>query len=280
MHSSLDKDKSSTFSLNSQDASFNSRSQDVFGNLGLLEKKHSAVVKTQKADNEHLMKQDPEDEDVNSGYDRAKESESFDLRSKLSRSNDYHDRKRSRSNSSDRCGRIEIESRGSKGIFRQPRGRPHRSRGAPDYKKHPERWTCYSLDDVPDHDMSERSNMQAALGFIDERRKEREKEERKAAGLPEEEPEFDVNYGACSQGRISFSHKKSNSNKKEQEVRDEKNTSCTNKINVDLLNDSDEFNLADDNEQHEGKTSGFKFKSKKNVKRNIRRKDNSSDSDG
>ncbi|XP_014675185.1 PREDICTED: protein TSSC4-like isoform X2 [Priapulus caudatus] len=55
--------------------------------------------------------------------------------------------------------------------FLSPHGRAPRSRNAPGFKKEPKKWTCYSLADVSNNDMSEATNTSAALGFLEEQRK-------------------------------------------------------------------------------------------------------------
>uniref|UniRef100_A0A023G8A0 U5 small nuclear ribonucleoprotein TSSC4 n=1 Tax=Amblyomma triste TaxID=251400 RepID=A0A023G8A0_AMBTT len=52
----------------------------------------------------------------------------------------------------------------------------------PDYKVHPERWTCYSLDSVSEDDMSEASNKAAALDYLRERQVLREQSRRQDRG--------------------------------------------------------------------------------------------------
>ena len=85
--------------------------------------------------------------------------------------------------------------------FRRPREiTPGRRNRLPDHCKHPENWTYYSLEDVTELDMSENSNSQAALAYLDDRRKLREQQD---IGL-EAKKAFDVGSGACSRGLFSF----------------------------------------------------------------------------
>jgi len=278
---------SAAFSLNTQSSSFASRTNDVFANLGTLEKKHSAFVKTQvSTDNEGILKADP-DEDIDDRQladCRGSRSTDMHFRSSLSDTRDQDVERRSRSLSDDRSG---LRGCGSRGGFRPPRGAPPRPKRVPDYKKHPDRWTCYSLEDVPDQDMSNRTNTKAALEFLEKRRKEQDRQERVDAGLPEEEEKFDVSSGACSQGAIVFTRKKksedsSSENRGGGKSKDKVSSKADSLVSVrkeqDIVcEDKDETSVAQDGDKPEG----FKFKSKKTVKRSIRRKDNNSDdSDG
>ena len=89
--------------------------------------------------------------------------------------------------------------------FRRPRGRaPGVHNWVPDHKKHPQHWTYYSLEDVMGSDMSEKSNTQAALAFLEDRRRLREQQEREEVGVEGKEV-FDAGSGACSKGLFSFS---------------------------------------------------------------------------
>lgn len=66
--------------------------------------------------------------------------------------------------------------RGKESIFKQPQDRAPRNfiRNIPDFKKHPHKWTKYSLSDVKDEDISERGNTKAALSFLNELKQRRE----------------------------------------------------------------------------------------------------------
>lgn len=69
--------------------------------------------------------------------------------------------------------------RGKESIFKRPEGPAPRAnfRNIPDYHRNPHKWVKYSLDDVSSEDMTERSNMQAAMSFLKELKARREKEE-------------------------------------------------------------------------------------------------------
>jgi len=290
------------FTLNAQSSSFASRSNDIFANLGTLEKKHSAFVKSQESSHDSDLEKD--DPCENDGGDSSRfeynsralcssssREKSFRSRSRLGDTRDQDVESRSRNSSNDRGS-------GSRDGFRAPNRPPPRSKGVPDFKKHPERWTCYSLDDVPNSDMSDRSTKNAALEFLEERRKDRERQERMDAGLPEEEEKFDVNSGACSQGTIVFKRKQKP--KEGDEISNEVKSSACNadsKLNSGGHSKEGTKNLSNvcEDPDNDGKgeietidektvknsdnTEVFKFKAKKTVKRSIRKKDNNSDSD-
>lgn len=69
--------------------------------------------------------------------------------------------------------------RGKESIFKQPQERAPRNfiRNIPDFKKHPHKWTKYSLSDVKDEDISDRGNTKAALSFLNELKQRKEVEE-------------------------------------------------------------------------------------------------------
>lgn len=62
------------------------------------------------------------------------------------------------------------EFRGQESIFKRPEA-PAPSRfmkSIPDFQKHPDKWTKYTLSDVSQDDMSEKSNTAAAMSFLRE----------------------------------------------------------------------------------------------------------------
>ncbi|XP_067004772.2 U5 small nuclear ribonucleoprotein TSSC4 [Anabrus simplex] len=73
--------------------------------------------------------------------------------------------------------------RGKESIFKRPEAPPPRFnvRNIPDYRRNPQKWTKYSLGDVSQEDMSEKSNTAAALSFL------RELEARKSVEPMEED---------------------------------------------------------------------------------------------
>lgn len=68
---------------------------------------------------------------------------------------------------------------GQESIFKRPEA-PLPSRfkqNIPDFKRNPQKWTKYTLSDVSEEDMSDRSNTAAALSFLQEIKAKREAEE-------------------------------------------------------------------------------------------------------
>jgi len=69
--------------------------------------------------------------------------------------------------------------RGKESIFNRPQGPAPRAKCKviPDYHKNPHKWVKYSLDDVSNEDMTDRSNTQAAMSFLKELKERKKKEE-------------------------------------------------------------------------------------------------------
>lgn len=69
--------------------------------------------------------------------------------------------------------------RAKESIFNRPQDPAPRARckTIPDHHKNPHKWVRYSLDDVSNEDMTERSNTQAALSFLRQLKARREKEQ-------------------------------------------------------------------------------------------------------
>jgi hypothetical protein len=62
--------------------------------------------------------------------------------------------------------------RGKESIFKRPEAPPPwRTGSMPDHKKNPHKWTKYSLGDVSQADMSDKTNTSTALSFLNELRK-------------------------------------------------------------------------------------------------------------
>ncbi|XP_011691748.1 PREDICTED: uncharacterized protein LOC105452391 isoform X2 [Wasmannia auropunctata] len=80
--------------------------------------------------------------------------------------------------------------RGRESIFKRPEGPAPRAnlRNIPDHHRNPHKWVKYTLDDVSSEDMTDRSNMQAAMSFLRELKARRKREE-------EEEEEEEVDEG-------------------------------------------------------------------------------------
>lgn len=73
--------------------------------------------------------------------------------------------------------RITKQFRGKESIFKKPHIPLRRTpTKIPDYCVNPHRWTKYSLEDVPNEDMSERGNTAAAMSFLKEIKKRKENE--------------------------------------------------------------------------------------------------------
>lgn len=73
--------------------------------------------------------------------------------------------------------RITKQFRGKESIFKKPHVPLRRSPNKiPDYCVNPHKWTKYSLEDVPNEDMSERGNTAAAMSFLKEINKRKENE--------------------------------------------------------------------------------------------------------
>lgn len=60
--------------------------------------------------------------------------------------------------------------RGKESIFKKPNHPVPKNyfKRMPDFKKNPHKWTKYTLDDVADEDMSDKSNTKTALSFLEE----------------------------------------------------------------------------------------------------------------
>uniref|UniRef100_A0A0B6YAW4 U5 small nuclear ribonucleoprotein TSSC4 n=1 Tax=Arion vulgaris TaxID=1028688 RepID=A0A0B6YAW4_9EUPU len=310
----------SSFSLRTGADSFVSRTRDVFASLGVLEDKHSAFLKasapSRDGDDIGLIKNDPDEDDefVHENKNDAEGCRSWSHgRSQLSKTedSDYESRSCSRSPNRDNYdskfrSRSPNRDNGSgtagdgspqdvDGDFKRPARPTHKlnRKSIPDFKKNPDKYTLYSLEDVSEQEMSETSNQRAAFDFLEENRLVRETQDRKLAGLPEEEPKFDVVIAACSQGKIPFSHPKQ---KKHQENVPEKSISKdggelpTLKLSSLVQSDNDldtkspgSESITDepelDSSLSETNTCSKTFKSRKNVKRHIRAKVSDADSD-
>ena len=218
---------STPFLLKNAGRGFEGRSSDVFGGLDALEQQHKAHEKN-RTDLEEYADLRPDDVKNSS-------SEGFcdmDLRSKLqekrqsgktdkpgstskeSAEADHSFRKRGRDMAKS-GGISSISSHGRQSAksqdcrFQRPIGRaPGRVSGrrqqVPNFGKGTQKWTRYSLEDVKSSDMSDKSNTQAALAFLEERRQLQEKQEKEDTGEWMED-EFDLGAAACSKGLFSFS---------------------------------------------------------------------------
>lgn len=170
------------FKLSSSEGSFASRSDDVFGNLDVIEKKHNAKEQAREkfsSDRHKYMKDDPMPEDDYRASTSRRDNHDNSSKSGWSRAaRDYEDKGRYRERDS--------RDRKQDHQFKAPRGRAPRPRFVPDYKKNPQKYTHYDLSDVTADQMSNSSNAAAAFDFLRQRR------ELKAAGEGNVEEPADI----------------------------------------------------------------------------------------
>lgn len=78
-----------------------------------------------------------------------------------------------------RCRSQMMQYRGKESIFKRPDALPPRfnNKNIPDYRRNPHKWIKYSLGDVSQEDMSDRSNTAAALSFLKEMQERKRNEE-------------------------------------------------------------------------------------------------------
>jgi len=67
--------------------------------------------------------------------------------------------------------------------FKKPDKFKPRGKSVPDHRKHPDKWTKYSLADVSPDDMSDRSNTKAALQFLNKLKEDKAGEKEEPADL-------------------------------------------------------------------------------------------------
>lgn len=103
--------------------------------------------------------------------ERQEESDDRSQDNSLSDTNTLPSRKRRRSEMK--------QYRGKESIFKRPDAPPPRfkNKSVPDYHKNPHKWIKYSLGDVSQEDMSDRSNTRAALSFLKEMQERKGHEE-------------------------------------------------------------------------------------------------------
>ncbi|KAK6189851.1 hypothetical protein SNE40_001832 [Patella caerulea] len=247
------------FELGSAGTDFKSKSKDIFGVLQTLEDKHSAVESARRKsgsekEDETFWKNDPIVEPDVVTKDKASHEHINKLKGSYSnRSLDKGDASNFR-----------------KPYFRPPSNRRFNKQTIPDHKKHPEKYTCYSLGDVSSSDMSNTSNSRAAFDFLEERRKYREQQER---GSDEEEVKVDVSDTACSRGVFTF--KKRNKTDEQSEKKGDLSKS-KDKTLVSLAEEETEEDEEKQNEKTEEKAC---FKPRKSKQRNIRVRGDEEDED-
>ncbi|KAK7098170.1 U5 small nuclear ribonucleoprotein TSSC4-like [Littorina saxatilis] len=190
---------SAAFTLKNASSDIEGRISNVFAGLDALEQQHIVHEQGRTDLDQFSNLNQPEDDfDVDRSVSRRGGAYSSQQKEELKPWDMETDRR------GDRHSHGKSPSKGELAPFRRPRGRaPGRNRGrrnwVPDHGDRPQNWTYYSLEDVEGAELSEKSNTQAALAFLDERRKQREEEE-----MEEEGETFDAGSAACSKGLISF----------------------------------------------------------------------------
>ncbi|GLH04983.1 Protein TSSC4 [Gryllus bimaculatus] len=126
----------SSFFVKSSDNAFKDRQKNIFDQLTLIDKEKNLNSSTDWSDGSELPENNGSVLPVTSRQKR-KETKPF---------------------------------RGKESIFKRPEMLPPRfkARDIPDYQRHPDRWTKYSLADVSNDEMSERSNTATAMAFLQE----------------------------------------------------------------------------------------------------------------
>lgn len=215
------------FSLKGTNMSFSQRSHDIFGGLLDLQKKSPLVQQSRKreaADSSPEKSDSDSPEEAGAGIEAAP---------------------------------IKPTSKGSTSAKPPaPGGR------LPDYLSHPERWTKYSLENVPD--TSDRTNRSTALHFLSELKQQKEAKE-----VPKEAGKRLFNQDSSSSGdsRILFSRP----TKKVQQSSDKSGLqSGPLDMSMALIEEGTEESEGP-GEQAEGETLGF-HGVKKRVRKNLRPK--------
>lgn len=167
----------SPFTLNSADDTFLQRQKSVFDQLNVIEKNANNTLKNSVVDEER------EDGMVIEETTSPK-----------------------RGHSSTR------HFRGKESIFKKPQTIRTKNffRKMPDFKKNPHKWTKYSLDDVKDEDISDKSNTKTALSFLKEL-------ESRSKGM---ECEDDDDDGEGQGSKIVFKKRHTNPTQEEKNIPD------------------------------------------------------------
>lgn len=119
-------------------------------------------------------------------------------------------RKRSAPSDDRRQKRETKRFRGKESIFKRPEGLPPRTnfRNIPDYHRNPHKWVKYTLDDVSNEDLTERSNTQAAMSFLRElkarKKKDEVEEEMDVEPCESNSTETRFKYKKCASSQIAF----------------------------------------------------------------------------
>lgn len=216
------------FTLKGTNVSFSQRSHDIFGGLLDLQKKSPLVQQSRKCE---VADTSPEKSDSVPGEQVGAGTE---------------------------AAPIKPTSKGSTSA--KPLGPTGR---LPDYLAHPERWTKYSLENVPD--TSDRTNRSTALNFLSDLKQQREaKEPPKETG----KRSYNQDSSSSGEGRILFSKP----TKKVQQSSDKSGVQLGPlDMSKAILEEGTEESEEGAGEQAEGETFGF-HGVKKRVRKNIRPK--------
>lgn len=296
---------SASFTLKNASGTFEGRSNNVFGSLETLEQTHLTNERNRTDTEEYANLNPIETDDFVVDTRRGGHSTRSGTRDREVQGDDHRDRSRSILN--EVRGRDDGRSDSREVLpFRTPVGRaPHTSvrRGGggcqriPDHGNIPQGWTHYNLEDVNQSDLSEKTNTQAALAFLDERRKLREQQQ--------DEEKFDAGSGACSKGLFSFAkrskktdHYSTNSETKSSQSGSSSNMTSkehgketagnTEAVESDVKDDEDDdaVETEDKSAKNQDEISKVEktavsttksFKSRKGIKRNIRSRDDNDD---
>jgi hypothetical protein len=300
MPGTKDEETVSPFTLKNAAGTFAGRSNDIFAGLEALEQKHLAHERS-RTDTEEYANLKPDADDVVMDTRRGSGHSS---RSSERDGGDWSERSRDRDRSRD--DRTGDGAKTSNREFQAPQGRAPGRRGGrggrgrggrvPDHGNRPQNWKYYNLEDVDRSEMSERSNTQAALAFLDERRKLREEQQ--------EEEKFDAGSAACSKGLFSFAKRSKGSSSSSSgggDHADSKHAPSSSTVTSSAAEEGEEesgdgddvrskvtesaatstnkesASEEDRSEKTETFDKGLSFKSRKGVKRSIRSRDDDDD---
>ncbi|KAM9302265.1 U5 small nuclear ribonucleoprotein TSSC4 [Gastrophryne carolinensis] len=224
------------FSLKGTNFGFSQRSSNIFG--GLLDVQSSSLLCQQSRNKKEVVSTSPAAEPPNPDLPGQKESETLNTRRSV-----LPNKKRSAS-----------------------------ARLLPDYLTHPERWTKYSLEDVPD--TSERTNRNTALNFLTELKHQKATKESSS-----DSASLSYNQGSSSsaEGRILFKKPQ-----KKCQKGDEKSEAQSGQSHIAASwgNDGGEDTevLAEPAETENSGFHGIKKRSRKNIRPKAEDKDDNNDS--
>ncbi|XP_075043983.1 U5 small nuclear ribonucleoprotein TSSC4 [Mixophyes fleayi] len=167
------------FTLKGTDASFSQRSLGIFGGLQDLQKSSPLAHRNVKQKRKIVASSLQEVARENSGSAEKSSAE-----------------KEAAPLSTGRAGSTSAKPSAPSGRPSAPSGR------VPDYLEHPERWTKYSLEDVPDS--SDRTNRSTALAFMTELQQRKEGKEAKEVPKKTSSLSFNQDSSSSGEGRILF----------------------------------------------------------------------------